>query len=176
MVRMITCSVVRTFQQVFNRLDLKELLLQPRHSSSGGLLKHRCICADPRWSWQSPRMIPCTWSSPWPGPTLPFFLLPVSSPAYQAGPKQPATCIKPRSRRELLRTDNNTKWIFPNREKQLSLLFECFTFPRSINWLFDHRQRCAVTDKEQVISKVAWRTERQPAVAACWRWDKGMVM
>lgn len=103
-------------------------------------------------------------------------LLPISSPAYQTRHKQLATCIKRRSRRELLRADNNTKWIFSNREKQLSPLFECFTFPRSINWLFDHRQRCAVTDKEQVISKVAWRTERQPAVAACWRWDNGMVM
>lgn len=49
---------------------------------------------------------------------------------------------------ELLGADNNTKWIFSNREKQLSPLFECFTFPRSINWLFDHRQRCTVTDKE----------------------------
>lgn len=96
-------------------------------------------------------------------------LLPISSPAYQNRRKQLATCIKRRSWRELLGADNNTKWIFSNREKQLSPLFERFTFPRSINWLFDHRQRCAVTDKEQVISKVAWRAERQPAVAACWR-------
>lgn len=59
---------------------------------------------------------------------------------------------------ELFGADNNTKWIFSNTEKQLSSLFECFTFPRTINWLFDHRQRCTVTDKEEVISKVAWRT------------------
>lgn len=33
-------------------MDLKELLLlQPRHGSSGGLLKHRRACSDPRWSW-----------------------------------------------------------------------------------------------------------------------------
>lgn len=68
---------------------------------------------------------------------------------------------------ELLGADNNTKWIFSNREKQLSPLFECFTFPRSINWLFDHRQRCTAADKEEVISKVAWRTGRRLAVAGC---------
>lgn len=101
---------------------------------------------------------------------------PSPRPLIEPGREQPATCIKRRSWQELLGADNNTKWIFSNRGKQLSPLFECFTFPRSINWLFDHRQRCAVTDKEQVISKVAWRTERQPAVTACWRWDKGMVM
>lgn len=113
------------------------------------------------WSRQSSRMIPDTFlnvkftvSGGQPSP----FLLPISSPAYQTRHKQPATCIKRRSQRELLGADNNTKWIFSNTEKQLSPLFECFTFARSINWLFDHRQRCAVTDKEQVISKVAWRT------------------
>lgn len=126
-------------------------------------------------------MIPCTFLNPkltvtGADPSFFYFYFFFSScatrflaPLIKPVPKQPATCIKPRSRQELLGADNNTKWIFPNREKQLSLLFECFTFPRSINWLFDHRQRCALTDKEQVISKVAWRSGRQPAAAACWR-------
>lgn len=85
-----------------------------------------------------------------PSPPLPISLV---SPFPRLLP-----LIKPgRSRRrlelsagrgELLGADNNTKWIFSNREKQLSPLFECFTFPHSINWLFDHRLRCTVTDKE----------------------------
>lgn len=50
MVQVMTCSVARTFQQVVNLSDLKELRLQLWHSSSGGLLERPCIRADPRWS------------------------------------------------------------------------------------------------------------------------------
>ena len=38
--------------------------------------------------------------------------------------------------------------IFSNREKQLSPLFECFTFLHSINWVFDHKLRWRGPDKE----------------------------
>lgn len=44
-------------------------------------------------------------------------------------------------------------------------------FHRSINWLFDHRQRCGVADKEEVISKVARRREGGRSEEGGGQWD-----
>lgn len=44
-------------------------------------------------------------------------------------------------------------------------------FHRAINWLFDHRQRCGMADKAEVISKVAQGEAGRTGGGRPRRWD-----
>lgn len=68
----------------------------------------------------------------------------------------------------LLGADNETEWIFSNRENSCLHYLNASPFHRSINWLFDHRRRCGVADKAELISKVA---RGRGGERRRWRWD-----